>query len=74
VPLPLLDVTPFEAKSNLQGAALGNIGVTQELSALGMPVTFGMGFMSNAGAGVDFRHIPESNTGIQWNVRRLCRA
>jgi long-chain fatty acid transport protein len=61
VPLPLLSITPFDERSNLQGAALGNIGVTQELSALGMPITFALGFVSNAGVGVDFRHVPASN-------------
>jgi long-chain fatty acid transport protein len=61
VALPLVGVTPYDAKSEMQGSALGNIGVTQELSALGMPITFGMGLMSNAGAGVDFRHVPASN-------------
>ena len=61
VDLPLLGITSFDGKSNLQGSGLGNIGVTQELSALGMPITFGIGFLSNAGAGVDFRHVPESN-------------
>jgi long-chain fatty acid transport protein len=61
VPLPLLGITPFEGKSNLQGAGLVNIGVTQEMSALGLPITIGIGFLSNAGAGVDFRHLPASN-------------
>lgn len=59
--LPLLGITPFDAKSNLQGSALPNIGVTQELSALGMPVTFGIAFVGNAGVGVDFRNVPQSN-------------
>lgn len=61
IPLPLLSITPYEADSNLPGSALGNIGVTQELSSFGMPVTVGIGFISSAGAGVDFRHIPQSN-------------
>ena len=59
--LPLFGVTPFSAKSGTPGAALGNIGVTQDFSALGLPATFGVGFMGNAGAGVDFRDIPASN-------------
>ncbi len=59
-PLPLVGVTPFSAKSGTPGAALGNIGVTQDFSAYGLPVTVGMGFVSNAGAGVDFRDVPQS--------------
>ncbi|MEX0936959.1 MAG: hypothetical protein WDZ59_03805 [Pirellulales bacterium] len=73
VPLPLLGIDPYDAKSDLQGAALGNIGVTQDLSALGMPITFGLGFVSNAGAGVDFRHVPASN-GTSADFGRLCCA
>ena len=60
-PLPALGVTPYSAKSGTPGAAVGNIGVTQDFTALGMPVTAGIGFITNAGAGVDFREVPESN-------------
>jgi len=60
--LPLLGVTPFtNAKSDAQGVAGGNIGVTQDFSAMGMPVTVGMGLFAGAGVGIDFRHVPESN-------------
>ena len=66
-PLPLVGVEPFSAKSGTPGAAAGNIGVTQDFTALGMPVTVGMGLMTNAGAGVDFRGVPESNgTSAQY--------
>jgi long-chain fatty acid transport protein len=61
VALPLLGITPFGGKSSLQGTGLGNIGITQELSALGLPVTYGLGFVGNAGAGVDFRPIAAAN-------------
>ena len=61
IALALPPVGPFNAKSNLQGAVLGNIGVTQDFSALGLPATLGIGFLSNAAAGVDFRHVPNSN-------------
>jgi long-chain fatty acid transport protein len=54
-------VEPFSAKSTAPGAPMGNIGVTQDLSALGMPATLGLGFVTTAGGAVDFRHIPESN-------------
>lgn len=66
-PLPLLGVTPFSAKSEMPGALLGNIGVTQDLDVLGLPATAGLGLISNAGAGVDFRSVPESNgTSAQY--------
>ncbi|MCG8584040.1 MAG: outer membrane protein transport protein [Pirellulales bacterium] len=54
-------VDAYSGKSNAQGSALGNIGVTQDLSALGRPITLGIGLFSGAGAGVSFRDIPESN-------------
>src|SRR6478672_10991809 len=62
---PLIE--PFSAKSTAPGVPMGNIGVTQDLSELGMPVTFGIGFVSTAGAAVDFRQIPHShgtNSGL----------
>lgn len=61
---PLIE--PFSAKSTAPGAPMGNIGVTQDLSELGMPATLGLGFVTTSGGFVDFRHIPESrgtNTG-----------
>src|SRR5262245_9219941 len=59
--LPLLGVDPFSAKSTAPGGAASNIGVTQDLSALGMPATFGLAFTTAAAGVVDFRNIPESN-------------
>ena len=60
--LPFIGVSPFtDAKSDAQGVAPVNIGVTQDFSAWGMPFTMGLGFMAGSGAGVDFRHIPQSN-------------
>lgn len=55
---PLIE--PFSAKSTAPGIPVGNIGVTQDLSELGMPVTFGIGFVVSAGGFVDFRNVPES--------------
>ena len=52
---------PYNAKSNAQGAALGNIAVTQDLRPLGLPATMGVGLISTTGAGVSFRHVPNSN-------------
>jgi long-chain fatty acid transport protein len=54
-------VDPFTGKSTAPGTPLGNIGVTQDLSELGMPATLGIGFITTSGASVDYRHIPESN-------------
>ena len=60
-PLPLLSVMPYSAKSNFPPSILGNIGVTHSLEEMGMPITVGMGFVANAGIGVDFRGNPQSN-------------
>ncbi len=66
-PLPLLGVTPFSSASGTPAALLGNIGLTQDLDDFGLPATMGMGFISNAGAGVDFRNVPASNgTSAQY--------
>lgn len=54
-------VDPFSAKSSAPGTPLGNIGVTQSLDALGMPATFGIGFITTSGALVDYRSVPESH-------------
>ncbi|WP_146397259.1 hypothetical protein [Planctomycetes bacterium CA13] len=60
--LPLFGVSSFsQTKSDAPGVAAGNIGLTQELSASGLPLTMGMGLISAAGAGADFRQVPESN-------------
>jgi long-chain fatty acid transport protein len=40
---------------------MGNIGITQDMSALGVPATFGLGFITDGGGSVDFRHVPASN-------------
>jgi long-chain fatty acid transport protein len=40
---------------------LPNIGVTQDTSALGLPITFGLGMVSTAGGGTSFRTVPQSN-------------
>lgn len=60
-PLPALGITPFSATSGTPGVLLGNIGLTQDMDLFGLPATLGLGFMSNAGAGVDFRAVSESN-------------
>lgn len=74
-PLPLIGVDPYDAKSGTPGAACGNIGVSQEISLNGMPAVFGLGFVTNAGAGVEFRGVPEANgTSSQYVALDLIAA
>lgn len=54
-------IEPYSAKSTAPGVPLGNFGVTQELSELGLPVTVGLGFVTSSGCILDFRQVPESN-------------
>ncbi len=51
----------YSAKSGTPGVAGGNIGVTQDFSALGLPATLGIGLVSAGGGGTDFRDVPVSN-------------
>lgn len=60
IPPVLSFVTPFSAESSSPGVPLGNIGVTQDLSELGWPVTLGLGFVTSSGGFVDFRDVPQS--------------
>lgn len=60
--LQFLGIQPFtDAKSDMQGVAPVNIGITQDLSAWDLPVTWGVGLMAGSGVGADFRHVPQSN-------------
>ncbi len=54
-------VGPFAGTSSFPGSVLGNIGVTQDLRVLGLPVTTGVGLISTAGLGVDYYDQPNSN-------------
>ena len=54
-------ITPFSSASGTPGSALGNIGVTQDMTVLGLPVTAGVALVSTAGLGVDYAAVPESN-------------
>jgi long-chain fatty acid transport protein len=56
----LLFVGAYDAKSDAQGIAAPNIGVTQDFTAWGLPMTIGLGLMAGSGAGVDFREVPAS--------------
>lgn len=53
-------VTPFSAKSSAPGSAVANIGVSQELSELGLPATLGIGFVTTSGALTSYTHVPQS--------------
>ena len=57
---PLPFVGAYDAKSDAQGIAAPNIGVTQDFTAWGLPMTIGLGLMAGSGAGVDFREVPAS--------------
>ncbi len=57
-PNPLIE--PFSAKSTAPGVPVGNIGVTQDLSELGLPATLGIGFITTAGAFADYRQCPKA--------------
>jgi long-chain fatty acid transport protein len=59
--LPIAGVDPYSAKSRRPGSALGNIAITQDLTACGLPMTFGLGLLTASGLGIDFRGIEESN-------------
>ncbi|TWT56651.1 Outer membrane protein transport protein (OMPP1/FadL/TodX) [Thalassoglobus neptunius] len=61
-PNPPLDpiVTPYSAKSDYPATVLPNIGLTQQLEIMGMPMITGIAFVGDAGAGVDFTDSPES--------------
>lgn len=58
---PLAGVTPFQAKSQTPGSLVSNIGVLFDSEVIGRQVKVGLGLMTNAGLGVDFRQVPESN-------------
>lgn len=53
-------VTPFSAKSSAPGSAVANIGISQELSELGLPATLGIGFVTTSGALTNYTHVPQS--------------
>jgi long-chain fatty acid transport protein len=53
-------VTPFSARSSAPGSAVANIGVSQDISELGLPATLGVGFVTTSGALTNYTHVPES--------------
>jgi long-chain fatty acid transport protein len=65
----------FYAKSEAEGSALGNIGITQQLEIMGRPANFGIGLLGTAGAGVSLRNVPESNgTSVTMSVLQIAPA
>jgi long-chain fatty acid transport protein len=54
-------IQPFSATSSAPGTPVGNIGVTQDFSAFGLPATLGVGFVATSGGFADFRDVPASN-------------
>ncbi len=57
----LPNIGSFDSKSEAQGSAGANIGVSQDFSALGVPATLGFGFTTAAGAAADFNDVVASN-------------
>ncbi len=59
--LPLVGVDPYSAKSDTPSTLATNIGVIHQQTFFGRPVTLGLGLLTNAGLGVDFRPVANSN-------------
>ena len=59
--LPGGSVSRFRQKSDRPGSLIGNIVATQDFSALGLPVTAGLGLITASGLGVDYRESAASN-------------
>lgn len=55
------NITPFQSRSKRPGSVVGNIGVTQDYTALGMPATVGVGLLTASGLGVNYRDVSASN-------------
>ena len=68
-------VTPFRQKSDRPGSLIGNIVATQDFTALGMPVTAGLGLITASGLGVDYRESAASNgTSAEFMVLNTASA
>ncbi len=53
-------IEPFSAKSSAPGSAVANIGVSQDLSELGLPATLGVGFVTTSGFLLNYTEQPAS--------------
>ncbi|TWU18953.1 Outer membrane protein transport protein (OMPP1/FadL/TodX) [Allorhodopirellula heiligendammensis] len=54
-------IEPFKAKSQRPGSIVGNIGVTQDFTALGIPATVGLGLLTASGLGSNYNQVIASN-------------
>ncbi len=61
MPLAAGTIQPFAAKSQRPGSIVGNIAVTQDYTALGIPATVGMGLLTASGLGVNYNQEIASN-------------
>ncbi len=59
--LPLLQIGEYDAKSQRPGSIVGNIAVTQDFTALGLPATVGIGLLTASGLGVNYNQEIASN-------------
>lgn len=57
----LVNIQPYAAKSQRPGSIVGNIAVTQDYSALGLPATVGVGLLTGSGLGINYRQDTNSN-------------
>jgi long-chain fatty acid transport protein len=55
------NITPYESRSRRPGSIVGNIGVTQDWTSKGLPVTVGMGLLTASGLGLNYRDVIASN-------------
>lgn len=55
------NIGTYSAKSQRPGSIVGNIAVTQDYEALGLPVTMGIGLLTGSGLGIDYRQDTASN-------------
>lgn len=53
-------VEPFSAKSSAPGSAVANIGISQDINELGLPVTLGVGFVTSSGFLLNYTQEPAS--------------
>lgn len=57
----IANIGAYSAKSQRPGSVVGNIAVTQEYEALGLPATLGIGLLTSSGLGIDYRQETLSN-------------
>ncbi len=73
--LPPGNIQPFEAKSQRPGSIVGNIGITQDFTALGIPATVGLGLLTASGLGVNYNQdIASNGTAADMQVLQTAAA